>query len=90
MSFSVIAKAFSVLPSDGVMHIIAENLNNDKTGPLIAASWSIHEALLGSTGRAHSGAEVRSYMEAAGFTNIEVVEFVPNVLQRVTGHKSSG
>jgi ubiquinone/menaquinone biosynthesis C-methylase UbiE len=84
---SIVKKAFDILPSGGVMHIIAENLNDDKTGPLIAATWSIHEALLGSTGRAHSDAEVCSYMEAAGFRRVEAVEFVHNVLQRVTGHK---
>ena len=83
----IIAKAFRVLPSGGVMHIIAENLNDEKTGPPIAATWSIHEALLGSRGRAHSNAEVRSYMEDAGFTHVEAVEFVHNILQRVTGHK---
>ncbi|MBI5116941.1 methyltransferase domain-containing protein [Candidatus Poribacteria bacterium] len=85
---AIIAKAFRGLPSGGAMHIIAENLDDQKTGPLIAATWGIHEALLGSAGRAHSGAEVRSYMESAGFTRVEVVEFVENVLQRVTGHKS--
>lgn len=84
---NIIAKAFRVLPSRGVMHIIAENLNEQKTGPLIAATWSIHEALLGSKGRAHSNAEVCGYMEDAGFARVEAVEFVHNILQRVTGHK---
>jgi hypothetical protein len=81
---SIIRKAFDVLPSSGVMHIIAENLNNEKSGPLIAATWSVHEALLGSRGRAHSDAEVIGYMEKAGFRNVEAVEFVHNVLTRVT------
>ncbi|UCD57103.1 MAG: methyltransferase, partial [Candidatus Hydrogenedentota bacterium] len=84
---AIIGKAFRILPSGGVMHIIAENLNDQKTGPLVAATWSMHEALLGSKGRAHSDAEVRTYMEEAGFTGVEAVEFVHNILQRVTGHK---
>ncbi len=84
---SIIKRAFDVLPAGGVMHIIAENLNNEKTGPLIAATWSVHEALLGSTGRAHSDAEVIGYMERTGFTDVEAVEFVHNVLTRVTGHR---
>jgi len=83
----IIGKAFKALPSGGVMHIIAENLNDEKTGPPIAATWSIHEALLGSRGRAHSNAEVISYMKDAGFARVEAVEFVHNILQRVTGHK---
>jgi hypothetical protein len=47
----------------------------------------VHEALLGSKGRAHSDAEVIGYMEEAGFKKVEAVEFVHGVLQRVTGHK---
>jgi ubiquinone/menaquinone biosynthesis C-methylase UbiE len=84
---AIIKKAFDVLPSGGVMHIIAENLNDQKTGPPIAAMWSLHEALLGSRGRAHSDAEVRSYFEDAGFERVTAVEFVRNVLRRVTGYK---
>lgn len=84
---TIIEKAFDVLPPGGVMHIIAENLNDEKTGPLIAATWSIHEALLGSGGRAHSDAEVIGYMEEIGFTNVAATEFVHNILTRVTGHK---
>lgn len=83
----IIAKAFDILPPGGVMHIIAENLDDEKTGPLIPATWSVHEALLGSRGRAHSDAEVIGYMEEAGFKKVEAVEFVHSVLQRVTGHK---
>jgi len=84
---SITKKAFDVLASGGVMHIIAENLNDEKTGPLIAATWSIHEALLGSKGRAHSDAEVIGYMTASGFNNVQAIEFVHNVLTRVTGYK---
>ena len=84
---AIIQKTFEILPPGGVMHIIAENLNDEKTGPPIPATWSAHEALLGSRGRAHSDAEVRGYMEEAGFGQVEAVEFVHNILSRVTGHK---
>ena len=84
----IIGKAFAILPPGGAMHIIAENLDDHKAGPLIAATWSIHEALLGSKGRAHSNAEVRSYMQEAGFARVESTEFVHNVLDRVTGIKA--
>ncbi len=69
------------------MHIIAENLNDDKTGPKIAATWSIHEALFSSRGRAHSDSEVCGYLASAGFVDVQASEFVHNILQRVTGHK---
>jgi len=84
---SILKRSFDILPSGGVMHIVAEILNDRKTGPLIPAAWSIHEALFGSKGRAPSESEIRSYMEEAGFTNVEVVEFVPEILSRATGHK---
>jgi len=84
---AVIGKAFKALLPGGAMHIVAENLNDEKTGPLLAATWSMHEALSGSKGRAHSNAEIRAYMEEAGFTRVEVEEFVHNVVDRVTGHK---
>jgi hypothetical protein len=42
---------------------------------------------LGSKGRAHSNAEVISYMKEAGFTDVAATEFVRNILQRVTGWK---
>jgi hypothetical protein len=35
---AIAKKAYQVLPPGGVMHIIAENLNDQKTGPLIAAT----------------------------------------------------
>lgn len=84
---AIVRKAYGVLPPGGVMHIIAENLNDRKTGPLIAATWSVHEALLGSKGRAHSNAEVIGYFEEAGFVDVAATEFVHNILQRVTAWK---
>jgi len=75
------------LPPGGVMHILSEILNDQKTGPLIAALWGLQEALAGSCGRAHSGAEVAGYMTNAGFTGVEVLDFVPDVFTRVTGTK---
>jgi ubiquinone/menaquinone biosynthesis C-methylase UbiE len=84
---AITRKAYQVLPKGGFMHIIAENLNDQKTGPLIAATWSMHEALLGSKGRAHSNAEVVQYLKGAGFTDITATEFVHHILERVTGWK---
>ena len=83
----IVHKAYKVLPPRGVMHILSEILNDQKTGPLIAALWGLQEALAGSFGRAHSGAEVAGYMTNAGFTGVEVLDFVPDVFTRVTGTK---
>jgi hypothetical protein len=51
------------------------------------ALWGLHEALFGSFGRAHSEKEVRTYLQNVGFVNVQVNEFVPGALTRITGYK---
>jgi SAM-dependent methyltransferase len=83
----VLKRAYKALSPDGEFHLVGETLDDDKQGPLGPALWGIHEALFGSEGRAHSEAEVRGYLERAGFVGIEVHEFVPGSLTRITGKK---
>jgi SAM-dependent methyltransferase len=56
-------------------------------GALGPALWGLHEALFGSRGRAHSEKEVVSYLNNAGFVNVEVNAFIPGSLTRITGRK---
>jgi hypothetical protein len=83
----VLKRAHEALGPDGEFHLVGETLDDEKRGPLGPALWGIHEALFGSEGRAHSEAEVRGYLERAGFVEIEVHEFVPGALTRITGKK---
>lgn len=83
----VIKKAFDALLPGGEMHLIGEMLDDDHSGPLDAAIWGLFEVMSNSTGLAHTRADCVSYFERAGFTDIQVDEFIPNILVRVSGTK---
>jgi hypothetical protein len=83
----VVAKAFEALEPGGEMHLVGEMLEDDGVGPLDAALWGMQEILYGSGGKAHTRAQVIGYFRAAGFADVESIEFVPGVLQRVRGRK---
>lgn len=83
----VVARAFRALEPGGEMHLIGEMLADDRTGPVDAAMWGMNELICGSLGRSHTAGECAGYFEAAGFTNVEVTEFVPGVLSRCVGFK---
>lgn len=83
----VVKKAFAALEPGGEMHLIGETLHDDRSGPLSAALWGLNEAVQGSTGLAHTEAEVKGYLQGAGFADVAVHPFVPGVLSRVTGRK---
>ena len=83
----VVGKAFAALVPGGEMHLIGETLHDDRRGPLSAALWGLNEAIQHSTGRAHTEAEVKEYLQGAGFADVAVHPFVPGVLSRVTGRK---
>jgi hypothetical protein len=83
----VVGKAFAALAAGGEMHLIGETLHDDRRGPLSAALWGLNEAVQGSTGLAHTEAEVKGYLEGAGFTGVAAHPFVPGVLSRVEGRK---
>ncbi len=85
----VVKKAFAALEPGGEMHLIGETLHDDRSGPLSAALWGLNEAVQGSTGLAHTEAEVKGYLQGAGFADVTVHPFVPGVLSRVTGRKPS-
>ncbi|MCP4756139.1 MAG: methyltransferase domain-containing protein [Proteobacteria bacterium] len=85
----ILKKAHQALLPGGEYHIVGETLDDQKCGPLGPALWGIHEALFGSRGRSHSEREVTSYLEKAGFIDIEVHPFIPGSLSRITGRKNS-
>lgn len=83
----VVSKAFTALVPGGEMHLVGEMLNDDRSGPLNPALWGLNEAVFGSTGVAHSEADVRRYFATAGFVGVTINEFIPGILSRVTGRK---
>lgn len=85
----VVAKAYDALEPGGTFHLVGEMLNDDGVGPLDAALWGMQEVIYNSGGKAHTRAEVRDYLTRAGFVDVSDAEFVPSVLQRVSGRKPS-
>ena len=83
----VVGKAFAALVPGGEMHLIGETLHDDRRGPLSAALWGLNEAIQHSTGLAHTEAEVKGYLQGAGFADVAVHPFVPGVLSRIAGRK---
>ena len=82
---AVIAKAHDALLPGGELHLIGEMLNDDRQGPADAAIWGLNEVIGNSTGLAHTRADCMGYFAAAGFRDINVDEFVPGILVRVSG-----
>lgn len=83
----VLRKGFEALVPGGEYHVVGETLYDEKDGLMGPALWGIHEALFGSLGRAHSEKEVKTYLENVGFENVEINEFIPGSLSRITGYK---
>jgi hypothetical protein len=85
---AVVARAHDALLPGGEMHLIGEALDDDRSGPSDPAIWGLAQTLHNSTGLAHSLAECIGYFQVAGFTDIQVNDFVPGVLKRITGTKA--
>lgn len=85
---AVVKKTYDSLLVPGEMHLIGEMLDDDRRGPLDAALWGLQETMSNSTGIAHTRAECIGYLEAAGFVDVEVQDFVPGILARVSGRKT--
>lgn len=62
-------------------------INADKTGPLAPALWGLSEAVNRSTGLAHSTEDSTDYFVEAGFHDVQIHEFIPQTLERITGRK---
>ena len=85
---AVVAKAHDALLPGGQMHLIGEMTNDERTGPWGPAYWGLGQAISHSKGLAHSVADVRGYFEAAGFTHVEHLDFIPGSLDRMVGTKA--
>jgi predicted TPR repeat methyltransferase len=83
----VVQKAFDALEPGGEMHICGEMLNEDLNGPLIPAMCAVHGVLFHSTALPHRPSDCIGYFEQAGFENVTVREFIPDILRHITGRK---
>ncbi len=87
---SIIRKAYEAMAEDGEMHIIFEMMDDDRAGPVNAALFGLFETFMSSQGQGHSAAEVKRYMEAAGFVDVGIHNFIDKYIRRVTGYKRAG
>ena len=85
---AVVQRVHNALLPGGEFHLLGEMLDADRRGPLAPALWGLSEAVNDSTGLAHSTADCKGYFESAGFTDIQVAEFIPQTLTRVSGRKA--
>ncbi len=83
----VVKKVSDVLPHGGAMIICDYMLNDAKTGPPVAAFLSLAEAFQPGSGKVHTGAEFRQYMEAAGLRAEKAEEFLEGSLGWATAVK---
>jgi 3-hydroxy-5-methyl-1-naphthoate 3-O-methyltransferase len=83
----VVKKTYDVLPHGGAMIICDYMLNDEKTGPPVAAFLLLSQIFEAGSGRVHSGTEFREYMEAAEFRVTNVGEFLEGSLGWATAVK---
>jgi acetylserotonin N-methyltransferase len=80
------AKSFAALPSGGQIMLHEILLDDDHTGPLIAAAFSML-MLLGTRGRQYSLPELRAVLESAGFVDISAQRTGGGYYSLVTARK---
>lgn len=83
----IINKAFQAMAPQGMVIILGEALNDDRTGPLEPTLYSLEEALVGGEGEGHTRAEVAQLLNSAGFAKVEVADFIPSILVRFLAYK---
>lgn len=79
-------KSFAALPSGGRIMLHEVLMNDDGTGPLIAAAFSLL-MLLGTRGRQFRFAELRDFLEGAGFVDVEAQQTGGGYYSLVTARK---
>lgn len=79
-------KSFAALRSGGRIMLHEILMNDDGTGPLVAAAFSML-MLLGTRGRQFSLAELRSFLEGAGFVDVQAQRTGGGYYSLVTARK---
>jgi SAM-dependent methyltransferase len=68
----LIAKSFAALNPGGKLMVHEFLLNDDMASPVMASLFAVHMLVMTEGGRTYSGLEIRGWMEAVGFVDIEV------------------
>ena len=84
---NVVKHAYAALPAGGAMIICDYMLNDERTGPPVAAFISVSQTFSAGRGRVHSGADFASYLGDAGFEVTKVEEFLAGSMGWAIGLK---
>jgi 3-hydroxy-5-methyl-1-naphthoate 3-O-methyltransferase len=86
-NLALLAKCFDALPSGGLLLVCELLVDDDNSGPRPAALMGM-VMLIGTWGRAYTGAEYRSWLTRTGFTQISTVPLdAPGANAVVTARK---
>ncbi len=85
---TILGKAFDAMEDGGTLIILAEAIYDDHSGPLQVALFYMDETILGGQGETRTISETCDFVKAAGFTDVEVSEFEPDILAMVTARKA--
>ena len=83
----IIRKAFDAVTPGGALIVIDYMLNQNKTGPLEAALHHLGSAVTSSKGCVKSTKQMAALMRKAGAKSIEIHDFIPGSMSRVSGKK---
>ncbi len=84
----LIKKAYDAVEPGGGIIILDYMLDDDKTGPMEPAFVHLTGGISQTNpGRVNTGAEFCEYLSKAGFVDIEVSEFLPGHIGKVTGKR---
>ncbi|WP_319775424.1 methyltransferase [Breoghania sp.] len=83
----LVSGAMKVLNPGG--HYIVHDfmVEDDRTGPKLAALWQLQHVAFNPTAKSITGGFVRQEMEKAGFVDVEVSEMIPGMTMMVRGRK---
>jgi hypothetical protein len=85
-----LTRAREAVAPGGTVLVLDYMLDDDKAGPMDPAFMNLQGIRDGHfTGRVNSGAELASYLQAAGLRDIQVRWFMPHQLGLVTGTRST-
>jgi predicted O-methyltransferase YrrM len=83
----LLKRVFHVLDSPGLV-IISDTLpNEERTGPLFPLLFALNELLHTEGGDTYTETEIKGWLEAAGFRNVNTIRFDPAPLALITAKK---
>ena len=81
------SKAYKVLKSDGLYIVHDFMVEDDRSGPQLAALWQLQHLAFTPAAKSITPSWVSSIMEGAGFLDINIAELIPDMTKVIWGRK---